>query len=183
MARVGSREHWRDPNSYPQDWESRAVQAARFIQPGSSVLDIGCGPHMALRRHLPADCAYYSADLYQWTAQVRHVDIDANIFPDGSFDCVVLLGVIEYLARPQLAFRFAQGCASAMVISYCYPLTADPRPRDGAGWVNAFSPEEIGNLAAENGWNITRTETFGRAAETHQVIHALAPDQIKSAAR
>lgn len=179
--KVGSREHWRQRDSYPQDWEARAVQAARFIAPGSIVLDIGCGPHMALRQHLPPGCLYRPADLYQWTPQVRHADIDANIFPDGTFDCVVLLGVIEYLTKPQLAFRFAQGCASAMVISYCYPLAPD-HSREQAGWVNAFSSDEFRALAADHGWKICRSETFGRSKGVHQMIHALDRDKISSAA-
>jgi hypothetical protein len=179
MASVGSREYWQDRNSYPEDWEPRSVQAARFITPGWIVLDLGCGPHMALRRHLPPDCTYRPADLYQWTAEVAHADIDANVFPDGRFDCMVILGVFEYLAKPQLAFRFGRERASAMVISYCHPLTADHRSRARAGWVNAFSPDELGNLAADNGWDILHSETYGRSAETHQVIHALGACSVK----
>jgi hypothetical protein len=174
-VKIGSRQYWRDPSSYPEDWEPRAVQAARFILPGWNVLDVGCGPHMALRRHLPPDCTYHPADLYQWTSDVRQADIDERIFPEGAFDCVVLLGVLEYLTKPQLAFHFAKGCASALVISYCYPLTPDPRPRERVGWVNAFSPDELGNMAADCGWGIVQSETFGRSTVIHQVIHLLRP--------
>jgi hypothetical protein len=173
MASIGSREYWRDPKSYPQDWESRAVQAARFVPTDSIVLDLGCGPHMALRRHLPINCPYVPADLYPWNPEVCHVDIDANIFPTGTFGCVVLLGVIEYLTRPQLAFRFAQGCALTMIISYCHPLTGDREPRRQAGWINAYSQEELGGLVSEYGWRIAHSQTFHRSVQTHQMIHAL----------
>jgi Methyltransferase domain len=176
-AKIGSRQYWRDPSSYPEDWQARAAQAARFILPGWNVLDVGCGPHMSLRRYLPPDCTYHPADLYPWTSGVHHADVDANIFPQGSFDCVVLLGVIEYLTKPWLAFRFAQSSASAMVISYCYPLTAECRSREQAGWVNAFSPDQLSNLAAEYGWAIGKSETFHRSPQTHQMIHALGPNQ------
>jgi hypothetical protein len=173
MVSIGSREYWSDPGSYPAGWEARAVQAARFIPPGCNVLDIGCGPHKALRRYLPVGCTYSPADLYQWTPEVHQADIDTNIFPEGTFGCVVLLGVIEYLQKPELAFRFAKGCASAMVISYCHPLIADPRPRVRVGWVNAFSLDELSNLAAKNGWVLTQSATFQRSAQTHQMIYAL----------
>lgn len=134
---------------------------------------------MALQRYLPDGCVYCPADLYQWTPAVRHVDIDANVFPDGTFDCVVLLGVIEYLTKPELAFHFGRERASAMVISYCYPVTADHRSRASAGWINAFSPEGLGAQMANNGWDILRSETFGRSVDTHQVIHALGPRGAK----
>ena len=129
---------------------------------------------MALRRHLPSACTYHPADLYQWTSDVRQVDIDKRIFPEGAFDYVVLLGVLEYLAKPQLAFHFAKCCASAMVISYCYPITPDIRTRELSGWVNAFSPDELRYFAQENGWKITQSETFRRSAQTHQMLHVFA---------
>ncbi len=128
---------------------------------------------MALRRHLPEGCVYRPADLYQWTSDVRAADIDANIFPEGTYDCVALLGVIEYLTKPQLAFGFARRCASAMVISYCYPLTDDLSPRQKVGWVNALSKVELAKLLDQNGWHITQSETFHRSPHTHQMIHAL----------
>jgi hypothetical protein len=149
------------------------VQAARFIPPGAAVLDIGCGPHMALRHYLPAGCRYIPADMQQWTPDVRHVDVDADTFPDGTYDCVVLLGVLEYLKRPELAFAFAQRCAPAMVVSYCHPATSDLRWRDEMGWINAFSLEELRELVAESNWRMARSDTFKLSPQTRQLIHLL----------
>lgn len=175
MASVGSREYWRHRESYPTDWAPRAAQAARLIAPGSIVLDLGCGPHMALREHLPEGCTYTPADLYPWSPEVRHADIDAGCFPDEACDCVVLLGVIEYLREPQLVFRFAQRRAASMVVSYCHPLTPNRCTRARAGWVNAFSPDELAEMAAGAGWGIVQSETYGRSMDMHQQIHALRP--------
>ena len=102
MIAIGSREYWRDPASYPDDWQLRAAQAALFVEPVVSVLDIGCGAGMTLRKYLPGGCVYIPADLVKWAPEVRHVDVDAGIFPEGEFDYVILLGVIEYLNRPEL---------------------------------------------------------------------------------
>jgi hypothetical protein len=176
-VRVGSREYWQDPSSYAQDWELRSVQAARFVEPGVSVLDIGCGPRMALRQHLPRSCVYIPADLFTWTSEVRHVDIDADSFPGGEFGCAILLGVIEYLKRPDLVFRFAKAHARSMIVSYCHPRTAaNLLERDKVGWVNAFSMEALASLAARENLHISHSEMFRELASTRQMIHVLTPD-------
>jgi hypothetical protein len=176
LVRIGSRDYWRDRQSYPDDWQARSAQAARFISPGAVVLDIGCGPHMALRHYVPAGCSYIPADIYQWAPEVRPVDVDANVFPEGMFDCVVLLGVLEFLTKPELAFAFARNCATAMVVSYCHPATSDLESRQVNGWINAFSMEDFRKLAAESRWQVARSEQFRVQPRTHQMIYQLLRD-------
>jgi hypothetical protein len=176
--RVGSREYWQDPASYPQDWELRSVQAARFVEPGVSVLDIGCGPHMALRQHLPRNCVYVPADLFAWTSEVRHIDVDADRFPVGEFGCAMLLGVIEYLRSPDLVFRFAKRHTRSMVVSYCHPRAAANSPeRERVGWVNSFTIEALTNLAARESLHILHSEMFRESGTTRQMIHVLTSDR------
>src|SRR5882672_9895661 len=86
MAEVGSREYWRNPSHYPEDWHSRSVLAATLIEPGSRLLDLGCGPAMALKHHLARGCSYTGADLSLWEPEVQFADIDAGVFPAGKFD-------------------------------------------------------------------------------------------------
>jgi hypothetical protein len=128
---------------------------------------------MALRRYLPAGCSYIPADIHRWTPEVRHVDVDANAFPDGTFDCIVLLGVLEYLTKPELAFAFARSRARTMVVSYCHPTTADFQSRDEVGWLNAFSTEQLAELAAQSRWRIARSETFRASPQTRQMVYQL----------
>jgi hypothetical protein len=128
---------------------------------------------MALRDYLPDGCSYIPADIHQWTPDVRHVDVDANTFPEGVFDFVVLLGVLEFLTEPELAFAFARRRATAMVVSYCHPTTSDIQSRDINGWVNAFSMDDFCKLAAESRWQIARSETFRVQPRTRQMIYQL----------
>jgi hypothetical protein len=128
---------------------------------------------MALRHYLPAGCSYIPADIHQWTPEVRHVDVDANTFPEGMFDCVVLLGILEFLTKPELAFAFARNCATAMVVSYCHPATSDLESRQVNGWINAFSMEDFRKLTAESRWQIARSETFRVQPRTRQMIYEL----------
>lgn len=131
---------------------------------------------MALRHYLPAGCSYIPADIYQWTPEVRHVDVDANTFPEGMFDCVVLLGVLEFLRKPELAFAFARSRAMAMVVSYCHPMTSALLSRHVKGWLNAFSMEDFRKLAAESRWQIARSGTFREQPRTRQMIYQLLRD-------
>lgn len=175
MQAVGSRDYWKDPTSFPEDWQSRAQQAARFIHPGWTVLDLGSGPHMALRKYLPKGAAYVPADLHQWTSEVRGVDVDANVFPPDRIDCVIMLGVLEYLTYPENAFRYARSSCSGMIVSYCHPLTPDNSTRAASGWVNAYSVPDLEHLAGAQGWLICSSETFRMSHLTHQMIHFLHP--------
>ena len=111
--------------------------------------------------------------MQQWTPEVRYVDVDANTFPEEAFDCVVLLGVLEYLQTPERAFAFAQSRATSMVVSYCHPATSDFRLRDEMGWINSFSMEEFLELAAKSNWRIARSDTFKLSAQTRQSVYLL----------
>ena len=174
MVAIGSREYWRQRSSYPEDWATRAIIAGRLVSPGSRVLDIGCGPHMALAKHLPGGCTYTAADLTEWSEEVRRVDVDADLFPAGEFDCIVLLGVIEYLARPQNVFRYARTTATAMVVSYTHPVGIPAlEPRRQSGWINAYSESEFAAIAAEGNWHIARSEIFHLSPITRHIVHAL----------
>ncbi|WP_284352581.1 class I SAM-dependent methyltransferase [Roseisolibacter agri] len=74
-----------------------------------TLLDLGCGP-AALRRLLPADIAYYGADL---TAEalppgresdrfaVADLNADADPFPGRTFDVLVVSGMFEYVRDPR----------------------------------------------------------------------------------
>ncbi len=176
MTALGTREHWSEPGSYSDDWLSRSAQAARLIRLGAVVLDIGCGPRMGLRGYLPEGCAYIPADLVRWTPDVQFIDVDANLFPDLRFDTTVMLGVVEYLRFPELAFQFCRGRAASMIVSYCHPKTPDPARRIEAGWVNAFSQEELSAVAAKGAWRLCGSETYRTSDAVVQRIHTFEPN-------
>jgi hypothetical protein len=175
MAAIGSKEYWRDAANFAEDWHSRSIQAARFVAPGSRVLDLGCGPAMALRNYLPSGCAYTPADLVPWTPEVQWTDADEGIFPPGEFDYVIVLGVIEYLSAPDRVFQFARERSNSMVVSYCHPTEGfDPAHRSGMGWINSFSEKALLELVRGRNWRAVRSELFRQTTATRQTLYELA---------
>lgn len=149
------REKWRDPTSFNPAWADRARLAAQFITPGSSVLDVGCGPLMSLRELLPEGCTYTGADLRQWSPAVVPIDLDAGEFPSGPFDVVAMLGVVGYLRDPALALRSARKSASRLIVSFAHPTMFGARQsREAKGWINHHSPSEWRVVMRDTGWTI-----------------------------
>lgn len=86
---------------------------ADAARPGARVLDIGCGTAIMAPYFLAKDCEYHGCDISPQmidTARARVSsdrasfsvgDIEAGLdFPDGHFDVVVGLGLLEYLDDP-----------------------------------------------------------------------------------
>jgi ubiquinone/menaquinone biosynthesis C-methylase UbiE len=83
-----------------------------LAQPGTRVLDIGCGTAVMAPYYLERGCEYHGSDIAaQMIEQARERvkserasfsvgDVEAGLdFPDGAFDLVVGLGLLEYLDR------------------------------------------------------------------------------------
>src|SRR2546425_12870791 len=91
-------------------WRSRGEERMRFrkaaalarVGPGAAVLDIGCRDG-GLRRFLPPDVKYRGIDITPEFAgpDILIQDISAGIpFPDGSFDHVFCIEVLEHVPSP-----------------------------------------------------------------------------------
>ena len=166
-----SREFWGDRTNFSAEWNRRAALAARFVSPGSHVLDLGCGL-MALRQYLPDRCVYSPADLTAWSNNVVVVDLDRGEFPEGQYDYIVMLGVIEYLAAVSSVLHRARSAAANLVISYCHPA-GDWRlgHRREARWVNDFSETELDDMLAAAGWEIVEKRRYQDLPNLQQVIY------------
>jgi hypothetical protein len=167
-------DYFRNPLNFATGWSERAELAAKYINPASVVLDLGCGPYMALKALLPDGCTYIPADLVQWRSHVHKADIDAGLFPDGEFDYVAVLGVIEYLERPELLFKFARRAAKAMVISYCHNRVAEQPARRPEFWVNDFSDDVFAGMIEASGWKVSRSLDWQPDGWVREIIYELA---------
>jgi hypothetical protein len=86
------------------DWDMRSQAAAEWVRPGSTVLDLGCGPLMQVRDFLPPNCTYLPSDVVPRTedpADTYICDLNAGMYPSVvGPDVVMALGVAEYINDP-----------------------------------------------------------------------------------
>ncbi len=155
-------------------WTSRSARAARFIAPGSRVLDIGCGA-MTLERHLPDGCVYLPADLFARDERTRLIDLGRRRYPEGTnADLAVLLGVLEYLTDGDLEALLRWLFAQDLPALISYSITEhrpDRAARARLGWISHLGLAEL--LAMMRGAGLTATvlETI----ELGQVLVQLSP--------
>lgn len=147
LARTKSpdRQKWGSASSYKPEWAARGQLAARLIRHGSTVLEIGTGT--GTFRSLVADkCHYTGADLEPLDDKTLVFDLDGDPMLRGSWDTIVLLGVLEYLHHPVEALRKIASAASHLVMSYCCCVNDQPESiseRRMRGWVNDMSEQRI----------------------------------------
>ncbi len=154
---------WSDPKNYLPSWDNRAAEAAKFIPERSRVLDIGCG-RMAVRGFLPPGCSYIPADLTRWTEDTIQVDLNAGQFPEGTYDVIVMLGVLEYLNDVPAVLAKARVHASRLITSYNHPRPFLPirrRKRRAAEWVNDFRVREFARMLKACGWSTIESHPLG----------------------
>lgn len=153
-ARTSDGVRWADPEVLAEGAHERAAAAAGLIPPGASVLDLGCGA-LALRDALPPGAPYVPADLIARSADCIVLDLDQGQFPEGRFDTVVLLEVLEYLHDAPGVLRRARGSAASLVLSY-RPHDGDLAGRRGRGFVSDLSEAALLAVLAECGWRVDR---------------------------
>jgi hypothetical protein len=147
---------WSDPSQLEAAWEARAAAAATFIHAGTRVLDIGCGA-MALERHLPFATTYQPCDVVGRDARTIVADLNASGPPLDAVraaDLVVMLGVWEYLFKPDGVFRAFAATGKPILCSYCdAALTPDVDRRRSLGWVNDFTLPQFLEIARAQGYH------------------------------
>lgn len=144
-------ERWSHPDNLDRSWERLPLAAAPLIPPGARVLDLGAG-HEALERHLPADVVYVPADVVARTPRTVVVDVNAGEFPEGTYDVVVMLGLLEYVHDVPALLRRAAGAASTLVASYCTVTRWDRERRLEKGWFNDLALSDLLDTLKATGW-------------------------------
>jgi hypothetical protein len=145
--------------------------AARFIRDGSKVLEIGTGTG-TLRSLIAHRCRYTGADLEPLDDKTLALDLDNDPLPAGSWDTIVLLGVLEYLHYPAQAINKMTSAAPHIVMSYCCSRgrEADGDERRKLGWINDMTEHNIRNEMETLGFRVAGRELLNSTQSFEQVI-------------
>lgn len=125
-------------------WSERAQALAAHIPANATVLELGAGDS-ELANLMPADL-YGGSDKVPGKGQVA-LDLDsaANKWPEVHADIAVMLGVLEYVKRPDTLFKKLHQVADSVLLTYDHKDSKSPR-------ANLLSKEELKAQAEAAGW-------------------------------
>lgn len=171
---------WSNLENLDDQWSYRSERAARFIPPGATLMDIGCGK-MAIEKMLPQDCKYIPVDVVARDARTIIRDLNKGEYPpaDGATH-ICVLGVLEYLNDPEAFFEWlSRTAASRLILSYITSETGTESPnRRDVGWVNDLTEAGIIDLAKKHGFTSVFEEwltnnrlfVFDRASQAKRIF-------------
>ena len=153
---------WSDDREFDPQWDERAAIMARYIPPGSRVLELGAG-RRSLERFLDPSCLYLPADLVSRGPDTIVFDLNRRPLPELAqyhADIAVFAGVLEYVRDVPSVIEWLSRHAPACLVSYqlahSRPGTAS-RLRESArraviGWVNTYDRDELVAIFASFGY-------------------------------
>ena len=150
---------WQDcSSSWGERNPLRSQIAGYHIPKGSSVLDIGAGS-LVLKRYLRPGCHYQPCDLYSRCAGCLVADLNAGEFPEGRYDWVTMIGVLQFLVDPAWAVEQCHKVARSAIFTYSPTIDEAPSAieiawRRGEGWVNEFNRDQYRKLITDAGWDV-----------------------------
>jgi hypothetical protein len=171
---VPNRQRWADPSSYKPEWGERAKLAALLVPDAAAVLEIGVGTGV-FRDLVKGRTEYVGADLQPLDTTLITLDLDRDPLPSRHFDYAVLLGVFDYLDRPQAAAKKLCDAADHVIVSYCcrrteLPLQTILECRARRGWVNSFNLAEFSELFCQHGHDLILSTLFNEAEDFEQYL-------------
>lgn len=173
-AQGSDRARWGRRDSYKPGWGGRSEVAAALTPDGARVLEIGVGLGV-FRSLVEGRCAYLGADLAPLDARTLPLDLETDAPPPGPFDVVVLLGVVEYLTRPEAALAKLTRAAPRAIVSYCclradVDIGAASPARAARRWLNHFDQKAFEATLERANWRLQRRVPFERTADFEQLL-------------
>jgi hypothetical protein len=147
-------------------WEDRAEEAvglltAAAVAPSDGeqlkVADLGAGNQRLrsiLERELDVPCDYSPYDIQPQATNVQRLDVE-HALPDGPFDVVFCLGLLEYLRDLDGFVRHLRPICGYAVISYVVtdaPDSLDPPARRERGWLTDLKRSDVEGLFRRHGY-------------------------------
>jgi FkbM family methyltransferase len=152
-AKASDAGFWADPANIEPLAEERAQAAAPLLPQKGRLLDLGAGL-MRLKGKLAPALGYVPSDLVFWTPQTLAADLNQRQFPEGSFDAVALLEVLEFLHEPGWVLERIAKAAPSLVMSYRLHAKESVQERRRHGWFNDYDEAGLRKLLGKAGWRV-----------------------------
>jgi hypothetical protein len=120
---------------------------------------------MVLKEMLPPNCIYTPSDVWQRHPDIVVADLNKGEFPAGTYDTVVMLGVVQYLEDPLAAFRKSRQSAKSLIFSYDFHPVLTRRSilhMEKQGQLNHLRLPETESLLRIAGWTIEKRQSLAR---------------------
>jgi hypothetical protein len=155
--------------------DARANVAAQFIPAGARVLDLG-GGGAGLRGILPLGCAYMDCGIGDTMSRDpggSMSDLDTGPLPEAALgaDIIVMLGLIDRMADPELLFPYLRRAGRTVVLS-CTPADlAGDAAVNGAN--SRFGFYELTRLFDRHGFRVECSAPFGDGQMMFRIVPEL----------
>lgn len=150
---AGSERSWERLEYFSESWKMRIEEMARFISPGESVVDLGCGK-MWLRPLLKNN-TYWGVDYKQRDANTTVVDFNKHEYPNIEAEVAFVSGTLEYIEDYEWFVRQVRLHSRKCIVSYCtteqFP---DLKMRKQKAWKNHLSRSALLQVFVENGMRL-----------------------------
>jgi hypothetical protein len=159
--------NWGDAGHVTSEWDEYASTAARRVADGSRIMDLGNGP-ASLRPFLMRSCGYLSAEGEDGTLDTAVARLNKKRFPEGEYDWVSLLGVLEQVSDLPWVLRRAAQAAPAALATYRLALGASSS-RKGS------TLDRIGfcSMIDRSPWHVSDAELLDRGSDYELILFVL----------
>lgn len=144
---------WAQASNLKSAWRSRAAVVASLIPAGASVLDLGCGA-MDLEHELADGATYLPADLVARDGRTIIVDLNGDDMPGVEADVATMLGVLEYIHRPERLLAAMAKRWPRAIITYNPTDLDQGRDRRTHGWFNDMTSAQLVSKADSAGYRL-----------------------------
>ncbi len=159
LNRLLNKKAWKDFEYFDESWKTRIKSMAKYIQPNTSVIDLGCGK-MWLKEYIGKNINYYPVDYLKRAEDSIVCDFNKLQFPKISAECSFVSGCLEYVDNPAWFINKITQNSNKCIISYC---TFDDFPnineRKKLGWVNSLNENELISLFKKNNFELLKSES------------------------
>lgn len=149
---------WSRPPNLEEGAAERIEAVAHLLPRTGSVIDVGAGT-MALFRKMPMAVTYTPVDLVRYSQATVLADLNQAQFPEGHWDCAVLLETVEFIHDAAWLLHMIKSAADHLIMTYRGPTGPDTADRRSAGYVNDFTDGQLRQLLRAAGWMDLEIET------------------------